>query len=74
MSRPSTVFQCGCEACVVANTPAVRFPAWRGKVPVMLHGRAAARYIDAQRRGSERISELAERLRQEFGISDKAGA
>lgn len=59
---------CDCQACMVANTPRVMFV---NGTP--LHGVHAARFIASRERGMTKISELADRLREELGVKAQRG-
>lgn len=70
MNRPYVVIPCECEQCILANTQAVRIAGRLVNRQVqpgeVLHGTDATRYLDAQRRGTERVGEIGERLRAEL--------
>lgn len=66
MSRPYVVIPCECEKCVLANTQAVRIAGTARKPGEELHGTFATGYLNAQRRGTERVGEIAERLRADL--------
>lgn len=68
MSRPYVLIPCECEKCLVVNTQAVRIAGTKGYRVIELHGTDATGYLNAQRRGTERVGEIGERLRSQFGM------
>ena len=68
MTRPYVTIRCECELCILANTTAVRTAGTTKRPGEELHGLHAARYLEAQRRGTERVGEIGERLRRDLGL------
>lgn len=66
MSRPYVLIHCECEKCILANTQAVRLAGTKKHPGAELHGTDATSYLNAQRRGTERVGEIAERLRADL--------
>lgn len=66
MSRPYVLIACECELCILANTQAVRVAGTTKHPGAELHGTDATRYLDAQRRNTESVGSIAERLRADL--------
>ena len=73
LRRASVICDCGDCARAGVTRPSVELRATREFPQRWLHGVDLQRFLDEEARGSERVSEIAERLKADFGLRAQWG-